>query len=264
MSRPKYIKETRFEYLQRTIKEATISECQIWPFGAVGGYGVLAYSPYPAEPALRKVDKVHRLAYFLVHGEFPLPLGRHTCDTPLCFNHLHIIPGSDADNATDRKDRGRNGDFKGEKNPAAKLTDALVLEIRRRSLTERRVDIARALGLSRRTIIRAVRGDLWKHLPGAEPNGQHYEWLKKAIAEHGENSACLIWPFPVSERCGGAALRVDGVKRKAHHVAYQLLHGEYPKPTGARTCGDDLCVNPHHTFPSKKLNQHSTNNIKCA
>jgi hypothetical protein len=260
MSRPKSITETRFEYLQRTVLEHLCSDtrdaCLIWPFGQVDGYGILAYRPDPTQPRLTCSERTHRLAYFLLWEEWPLPLGRHLCNDgegdPLCYNPLHVVAGTDAENTDDKKKHGQCKGAKGEANASSKLTDALVVEIRRRSFTERKIDIARSLGLSWGTVERAILGTTWAHVAGVEVDSQHYTWLKKAVAEHGDNPACLLWPFPVSKNSSGPKLRVDGEYVMAHHYAYKLLHGIYPKPCGVRTCKALLCVNPYHTIAAKQ------------
>lgn len=55
-----------------------------------------------------KSRSTHRLAYEAWVG--PIPEGmliRHTCDTPLCINPDHLIPGTHRDNMQDRLERGR-------------------------------------------------------------------------------------------------------------------------------------------------------------
>ncbi len=57
---------------------------------------------------------------------------RHLCPgggNPWCCNDTHLDIGTHKQNAEDRVDQGRS--LKGEKSPAAKLTDAQVVEIRR-------------------------------------------------------------------------------------------------------------------------------------
>jgi hypothetical protein len=70
---------------------------------------------------------------------------RHTCDNPPCCNPRHLLRGTHADNMRDRAERarGETGDahwtrlhperlYRGERNPAASLTEDDVREIRRR------------------------------------------------------------------------------------------------------------------------------------
>lgn len=248
MSRPKHIKETRFEYLCRTVRDILdrqIDECVEWPYGKVGGYGVLDWRPDPHQLRLHAVEKAHRLSYFIAYGEWPLPLGRHTCDNPICFNPRHIIPGTDAENGADKVLRGRAAHNKGEKNGSSKLTDELVIEMRRLALTFRIKEIAEKMGLHRKTVGRIVKGQHWSHIPGAQASSQHHAWLEREVVNIEDKSACIIWPFCVVANAR-PMLRVDGKKVAAHHYAYKLIHGEYPRPAGVRTCKDGMCINPYH------------------
>lgn len=252
MSRPKNIKETRFEFLKRSAAEHEASEtcdaCLIWPFSANGGYGTLAWNPIPDYPSVRVNEKAHRIAYFLRYGVLPRPCGLHSCDDPLCYNWRHITPGDDLRNARERVERGLARGAKGSANAAAKLSDELVAEIKVLSATLSHVAIASKLSMHRGSIERALHGKTWAHTPAHTPTDKsRYAWLKKAVADHGDSQACLLWPFPVSEESSGPKLNLRGTKYMAHHVSYRLLHGFLPMPCGVRTCANLLCINPHHT-----------------
>lgn len=81
------------------------STCHYWG-GTINeaGYGFL------------KVDgrwtRAHRVAYELANGPIPAINGkpaviRHRCDTPLCVNPDHLIPGTQLDNIQDAVERQR-------------------------------------------------------------------------------------------------------------------------------------------------------------
>jgi hypothetical protein len=77
--------------------------CWFW-IGAVSknGYGAFI-------EGRGNVRTAHRVAYELAIG--PIPTGqlvRHSCDTPLCMNPLHLLLGTDADNGRDRTERGHD------------------------------------------------------------------------------------------------------------------------------------------------------------
>lgn len=75
----------------------------------------------------------HRVAY-LLEVEEPDNHVLHTCDNKRCVNPAHLYEGSHSDNMQDFHDRQRGEvNHQGERNPNAKLTDADVREIRRRS-----------------------------------------------------------------------------------------------------------------------------------
>lgn len=74
--------------------------CWIW-LGRIagGGYGRIQIS--------KKERPAHQVAWELVHGTpFPDSEGRHSCDTALCVNPAHIVPGSRSENARDAISRG--------------------------------------------------------------------------------------------------------------------------------------------------------------
>lgn len=70
----------------------------------------------------------HHVAWFLAKGAWPKRL-RHTCDTPTCCEETHLLEGSQAQNMSDKVERGRQA-F-GMKHGMAKLPWDSVCEIRR-------------------------------------------------------------------------------------------------------------------------------------
>lgn len=131
--------------------------CWEWR-GAVdgGGYGKL-WLPG------NKMCSAHRFSYELHVG--PIPKGMcvcHTCDNPKCANPAHLWLGTHADNAADRKRKGRNGNQQGENQANAKLTDADVREIRQLPGTSR--EVAERFGVEASTVRRVRRGISWTHI----------------------------------------------------------------------------------------------------
>lgn len=77
--------------------------------------------------------RAHRVSYELFVGKIPAGLCvMHTCDTPSCVRPSHLRTGTDTDNVRDMDAKGRRGITKGEAAFGAKLTEAKVLEIRKR------------------------------------------------------------------------------------------------------------------------------------
>jgi hypothetical protein len=105
----------------------------------------------------------HRASYELNFGKVPKGLFvLHKCDNPPCFNPDHLFIGTIQDNVDDMKKKGRAPNFKGEKNPQAKLTSENVIFIRNSELCPS--DLAKMFGVSFATIYDAIKGRTWKHL----------------------------------------------------------------------------------------------------
>lgn len=129
-------------------------------------------------------DRAHRFSYELANG--PIPKGLcvlHTCDNPPCVRPDHLFLGTHADNVADRHAKGRDSHKPrvpvriGEAQPMAKLTNAVVAEIRAAYATGTSTrDLAKRHGVSQPTISRVVRGRLWTAAPGPvfpeAPNGR--------------------------------------------------------------------------------------------
>lgn len=104
-------------------------------------------------------------------------LACHTCDNPPCCNPLHLYEGTPSDNARDAMDRGQwsppafvtrprpDQMARGTQVNTAKLTEALVREIRRQyagGLSSTR--LAAAYGVVPSTIQRIVKRTYWAHV----------------------------------------------------------------------------------------------------
>lgn len=117
--------------------------------------------------------KAHRTAWVLAHG--PIPDGMsvlHRCDNPPCCAAAHLFLGTPKDNMRDRHAKGRYATGpahhwssrpetvrRGERHPAARLTDAQVREIRAIYVDRRgeQSRLARKYGVCQGTIWRIVR-----------------------------------------------------------------------------------------------------------
>ncbi len=75
----------------------------------------------------------HRASYILHYGEGAIPPDKrvlmHLCDNPWCVNPKHLKPGTDAENFSDCKRKGRNFHVYGDMCSFAKLTEAEVVKI---------------------------------------------------------------------------------------------------------------------------------------
>lgn len=108
--------------------------------------------------------RAHRFSYELHLGTIPAGMKvLHRCDTPACVNPDHLFLGTHADNSKDKVSKGRHA--VGERFPHAKLTAALVLEIRDLfSQGVPKTELADRYGVGVNAISRVVTRQTWKHV----------------------------------------------------------------------------------------------------
>lgn len=163
-------------------------DCWLWR-GSVqnGGYGIVRF----VHEGCLYVLRAHRAAFVLAHGRSPQPglVLRHTCDSKLCVRPEHLLEGTQSDNVADRHARGR--DQRGASHYNAKLTEAQVLEIRRRAQAGERACcskvrtgtgwaccLSHTFRITGQYVSRIKNGHCWRWLPpevvtsGEWPNGQ--------------------------------------------------------------------------------------------
>jgi hypothetical protein len=118
---PKDTKNYEYDIWQRI--KINPSGCWLWQTSLdKDGYGIVCIHG--------KYYRASRVVYFLSHGYDPGKLlVLHTCDTPACCCPDHLFLGTDADNARDKKAKGRS--MAGELHPRVKLTDTQILTIRK-------------------------------------------------------------------------------------------------------------------------------------
>ena len=110
----------------------------------------------------------HRWLYAHLFG--PIPTGQfvlHKCDNPGCVNPAHLELGDQAENMRQRSVRGRANTPKGEDVKTALLTEAQVIEMRRRYYAGRATqkELAQEFGLAYPSIGPVLRGETWAHVP---------------------------------------------------------------------------------------------------
>jgi hypothetical protein len=108
----------------------------------------------------------HRLGWVLAHGDIPVDIQVcHRCDNPPCCNPAHLFAATCRDNIADCITKGRRADHRGVKHPCAKLTEADVLEIRRRwEAREPLAAIAPDFGITRAMVSIIGLRRAWTHL----------------------------------------------------------------------------------------------------
>ena len=126
------------------------------------GYGLFAWRYESKQYFL----DAHRFSHLIYKGTIPDGLDVcHSCDNKRCVKPDHIWTGTRQENMMDAWQKGRMhiGDHRGEKNGNAKLTAAIVAEIRRRH--RKRIVTAKMLagefGVGKGTIDAILQGRSW-------------------------------------------------------------------------------------------------------
>lgn len=135
--------------------------CHTWTaYTDKAGYGLLNVMRHPYLAT--------RIAYKLATGKDPEGLHVcHRCDNPSCVRPDHLFLGTDADNLRDMSAKGRapRGSRNGHNRRAGKLTEDIVIEIKR-AIAEgaRTSDLARKYGVGRPQISNIKHGHKWSWL----------------------------------------------------------------------------------------------------
>ncbi len=148
-----------------------VTGCWPWTGGHDrDGYGKLTI--------VGRTVKAHRIAYEIHFGPIPEPVEDepmlcvlHHCDYPPCVRPDHLYLGTNAVNTAERDAKGRGAwrpghrHNQGERNANARLTDALVLELRaRHAAGESQSALAREHGVTQSLVSQVVRRTRWRHV----------------------------------------------------------------------------------------------------
>lgn len=102
-------------------KVDTTGTCWLWK----GSHGKQAHAKVHG-----KMTSASRVAWILFVGEIPSNLFvLHTCDNPMCVRISHLFLGNHQNNMDDMVSKKRS--LSGERNPAAKMSNATAILIRK-------------------------------------------------------------------------------------------------------------------------------------
>lgn len=162
---------------------ASVNQENFWSFVSVrekddcwnwtGAKDDRGYGRFHIRLSRNSVALAHRIAFILTNQEAPEAVC-HQCDNPSCCNPAHLFGGTRADNNQDMARKGRNRvpkpALRGELHHQAKLTDMQAAEIRSKyakgGWSQRQ--LARAYGVSQRSIAKVVRGISFKDAQNGE------------------------------------------------------------------------------------------------
>lgn len=129
--------------------------CWLWTAGTDSyGYGLFRFDS--------KLEKAHRLSFIESKGYIPTYMVLHNCNVRCCVRPSHLYEGDFADNVADRIACGNN--VRGARSGRAKLTDALVIQLRSDAKYMRVNDIAVKYGIKACTVSNIVARRIWRHI----------------------------------------------------------------------------------------------------
>lgn len=141
--------------------QGATGECWEWQLSCCNkGYGKFNI--------VGRILKAHRVSYFLHYKEWPFNLLIcHHCDNPPCCNPDHLFKGTNDENMADMMKKNRHASLTGTTNPAAKITESDVMEIRRRYDAGEFAPLkwADEFNVTNATIGQIIRNQSWRHLP---------------------------------------------------------------------------------------------------
>ena len=155
--------------MEKVVKEPGPDGCWLWQgFVFDSGYGSFRIDG-------ERNSRAHRWSY--EHFVGPIPDGLlvlHRCDVRRCVNPAHLFVGTQKENIADMLAKGRGPErvrqgatlnCVGVNNPAAKLTEDAVREIRRlRETGLSHMKLARRFGVSTPVIQSILKGKTWVHV----------------------------------------------------------------------------------------------------
>lgn len=134
------------------------NECRMWTGSVLGGYGSFSFQG--------KRMTAHHVALYLATGRWPAQgeVVMHSCDIPLCVNHLHLRFGTHRENVDDCISKRRHSH--GRQHGMSVLSEDDVISMRADFDSGKftQAELAAKHGVSRSTAWKVVRRFYWKHI----------------------------------------------------------------------------------------------------
>ena len=147
------------QFIEDSSEKIPEAGCWVWmkyidPYG----YGMAT------QRSISKTGLAHREVYREYFGDIPTGfVVMHRCDNPSCVNPEHLKLGTQKDNMSDMKAKGRSPDRKGENGTTTKLSKADVAFIRSFPIFRGAGKyLADLFGINKTTVCDIRKGRTWK------------------------------------------------------------------------------------------------------
>lgn len=150
--------DRQIERFKAAFSKGRPQDCWVWNLAKNNkGYGKFGTGKM-------STDYAHRISFRLFREEIPNGLNvLHTCDNPPCVNPNHLFLGTQKDNGSDCRIKGRTS--RGSGRPLSKLSEDQVIKIRNlHSEGARQIDLVKKFRVSKTTICIIVNKKAWKHI----------------------------------------------------------------------------------------------------
>lgn len=158
-----YIRTPQQRFEEKFIPDPN-SGCWLW----IGSIDRIGYGQFKFGRQYAPNEKAHRTAWKIYRGDIPHGMHvLHSCDVRCCVNPDHLRLGTHQDNMRDKMTRGRHRSVTGIEHHSAKVSDAQVIEMRRKAAVGvGQRALAREYGLAKTTVKAIISRQTWRHVNG--------------------------------------------------------------------------------------------------
>jgi len=163
---PEITEEIKQRFLSKIAYTDNSNNCWEWLDSIKGSY----YGKISFKLGDKKyIISSHRMSYYIHNNEDPIGnVILHKCDNGKCVNPNHLYLGTHKDNSRDMISKGRGKEqFKnGENHKNSKLTEKIVLEIRRKNIEDglQSTELAKMYGICQPAMSRIINRKRWSHI----------------------------------------------------------------------------------------------------